>query len=59
MKSFAPLLIKGGTLLYVLILFGVSVTAQPGGMTSPHVNLIVIDGGINPAVVDFIRENIH
>ena len=58
-KSFAPLLIKGGTLLSALILFGVSVTAQPDSLTSPHVNLIVIDGGINPAVVDFIRENIH
>ena len=58
-KSFAPLLIKGGTLLSALILFGVSVTAQPDSLTSPHVNLIVIDGGINPAVDDFIRESIE
>ena len=50
-KSFAPLLIKGGTLLSALILFGVSVTAQPDSLTSPHVNLIVVD--------DFIRESIE
>ena len=30
---------------------------QPG--TGSHVNLIVIDGGINPAVNDFIRESIQ
>ncbi|MGH7831842.1 MAG: NfeD family protein [Candidatus Binatia bacterium] len=32
--------------------------AQPKDSSQPHVNLIVIDGGINPAVDDFIRESI-
>src|SRR5215831_14323498 len=32
--------------------------AQPKGASAPHVNLIVIDGTINPAVDDFIRESI-
>ena len=33
--------------------------AQPGKPSEPHVDLIVIDGGINPAVDDFIRESIR
>ncbi|MEK7378573.1 MAG: ATP-dependent Clp protease proteolytic subunit, partial [Candidatus Binatota bacterium] len=32
--------------------------AQPKEASGPHVDLIVIDGGINPAVDDFIRESI-
>ena len=32
--------------------------AQPKGASAPHVDLIVIDGTINPAVDDFIRESI-
>jgi len=36
-----------------------SVTAQPQqDVRAPHVDLIVIDGSINPAVDDYIRENI-
>jgi len=36
-----------------------SVTAQPQqDARAPHVDLIVIDGSINPAVDDYIRENI-
>ena len=38
--------------------FGVSVLAQPNESSAPHVDLIVIDGSINPAVDDFIRESI-
>jgi membrane-bound serine protease (ClpP class) len=32
--------------------------AQPKKAPQPHVDLIVVDGGINPAVDDFIRESI-
>jgi membrane-bound serine protease (ClpP class) len=39
--------------------FGWSVLAQPNGSSAPHVDLIVIDGSINPAVDDFIRESIN
>ena len=31
---------------------------SPQGSSSPHVDLIVIDGSINPAVDDYIRESI-
>ena len=43
-------------LLFVATAF--SVMAQPQVAPSPHVDLIVIDGSINPAVDDFIRESI-
>jgi membrane-bound serine protease (ClpP class) len=46
-------------LLYVILLaVGYSALAQPKNTESPHVDLIVIDGSINPAVDDFIRESI-
>ncbi len=32
--------------------------AQPQDASAPHVDVIVIDGTINPAVDDFIRESI-
>jgi membrane-bound serine protease (ClpP class) len=35
-----------------------SVLAQSKGTTAPHVDLIAIDGSINPAVDDYIREGI-
>lgn len=38
--------------------FGMSVLAQTNDSATPHVDLIVIDGSINPAVDDFIRESI-
>ena len=38
--------------------FGMSVPAQTSDSAMPHVDLIVIDGSINPAVDDFIRESI-
>ena len=41
-----------------LMALGVSVLAQPDESSAPHVDLIVIDGSINPAVDDFIRESI-
>ena len=41
-----------------LMAFGVSVLAQTNESATPHVDLIVIDGSINPAVDDFIRESI-
>lgn len=45
-------------LFAALIIGGLSVAAQPKEASGPHVDLIVIDGGINPAVDDFIRESI-
>ncbi|MBI2088668.1 MAG: nodulation protein NfeD [Deltaproteobacteria bacterium] len=44
-----------------LLLFwaGFSVLAQPKPAPGPVVDLIAIDGGINPAVDDFIRESIE
>ncbi|HET7393744.1 MAG TPA: nodulation protein NfeD [Candidatus Binatia bacterium] len=44
--------------LALLMAFGVSVLAQTNESATPHVDLIVIDGSINPAVDDFIRESI-
>jgi membrane-bound serine protease (ClpP class) len=41
-----------------LMAAGLSVLAQPKGSSAPHVDLIVIDGSINPAVDDFIRESL-
>jgi membrane-bound serine protease (ClpP class) len=41
-----------------LMAVGLSVLAQPNDSSAPHVDLIVIDGSINPAVDDFIRESI-
>lgn len=35
-----------------------SVMAQPKAPSQPRVDLIMVDGGINPAVDDFIRESI-
>jgi membrane-bound serine protease (ClpP class) len=43
---------------FALASTGLSVLAQPQGSSSPHVDLIVIDGSINPAVDDYIREGI-
>ena len=45
-------------LFAALIIGGLSVAAQPKEASGPHVDLIVIDGGINPSVDDFIRESI-
>jgi membrane-bound serine protease (ClpP class) len=42
----------------IFVAVGLSVMAQPKGASAPHVDLIVIDGTINPAVDDFIRESI-
>ena len=41
-----------------LLLAGASVLAQSKNASTPHVDLITIDGSINPAVDDFIRESI-
>jgi len=45
-------------LFLIFVALGLSVMAQPKGASAPHVDLIVIDGTINPAVDDFIRESI-
>jgi len=42
----------------VLLAAAVSVLAQTKDVSGPHVDLITIDGSINPAVDDFIRESI-
>jgi membrane-bound serine protease (ClpP class) len=41
-----------------LLVAGASVLAQSKDPSTPHVDLITIDGSINPAVDDFIRESI-
>ena len=41
-----------------LLVVGASVLAQSKDASTPHVDLISIDGTINPAVDDFIRESI-
>jgi len=41
-----------------LLAAAVSVLAQTKDVSGPHVDLITIDGSINPAVDDFIRESI-
>jgi membrane-bound serine protease (ClpP class) len=43
---------------FVLAAAGAGALAQPKEGSSPHVDLIVIDGSINPAVDDFIGESI-
>ena len=44
--------------LIFLLAAGVSVLAQSKDAATAHVDLISIDGSINPAVDDFIRESI-
>jgi membrane-bound serine protease (ClpP class) len=46
------------TLLLILAVAGSSVMAQSKDASEPHVDLIVIDGSINPAVDDYIGESI-
>jgi membrane-bound serine protease (ClpP class) len=41
-----------------LLAVGASVLGQGKDSASPHVDMIVIDGSINPAVDDFIRESL-
>ncbi|HSQ12234.1 MAG TPA: hypothetical protein VLM90_04420, partial [Candidatus Deferrimicrobium sp.] len=41
-----------------LVAMGAGVLAQSKDAAAPHVDLIAIDGSINPAVDDFIREGI-
>jgi membrane-bound serine protease (ClpP class) len=43
---------------FSLLLAGATVLAQSKNASTPHVDLITIDGSINPAVDDFIRESI-
>ena len=57
LRNSGPRLFRGGLFL-ALALGGFSLLAQPKSSSGPHVDLIVVDGGINPAVDDFIRESI-
>lgn len=57
-SSKAHLRSGGGLLLLALTVAAFSIGAQTGAPSRPHVDLIVIDGGINPAVDDFVRESI-
>ena len=52
MKTFKTIVFLG------LIVLGAGVFAQSKDAAAPHVDLIAIDGSINPAVDDFIRESI-
>jgi membrane-bound serine protease (ClpP class) len=45
-------------LLFALLLIGVSALGRSQETSSPHVDFISVDGSINPAVDDFIREGI-
>ncbi len=45
--------------LLAFVAVGILAIVQPGGSASHRVHHIVIDGGINPAVDDFIRESIQ
>ncbi len=57
-KRLGPLLLKSGR-FFVFMMIGFSAAmAQPKNASESHVDLIAIDGGINPAVDDFIRESI-
>lgn len=57
-KSFRSLsLLRSGAVL-ALLLAGLSLLAQTKDSSEPRVDFIAIDGGINPAVDDFIRESI-
>ncbi len=56
-KNSGTLLLKG-LLVLALLAHGVPAMAQPKGPSRPTVHMIVVDGGINPAVDDFIRESI-
>ena len=59
-KNSPRLLFSGGLLFMGLAMAGLSVLAQTTESVSisPQVHLIVVDGGINPAVDDYIKENI-
>jgi membrane-bound serine protease (ClpP class) len=52
--------VKTARILFLLALLAASVTAlaQSKDAAAPHVDLIAINGSINPAVDDFIRESI-
>jgi membrane-bound serine protease (ClpP class) len=52
--------VKTLRLFFFVALLGaaVSVLAQPKDAAGPYVDLITVDGSINPAVDDFIRESI-
>lgn len=52
MKTLKTIILLG------LMLLGAGVFAQSKDAAEPHVDLIAIDGSINPAVDDFIRESI-
>ena len=56
-KSSKTFLLRSGLFL-ALVIGAFSLLAQPKEPAVPRVDLIVIDGGINPAVDDFIRESI-
>ena len=56
-ESLNSLLLKGGLLL-ALIVVGLPLLAAVKSSSEPHVDFISIDGGINPAVDDFIRESL-
>ncbi len=44
---------------FLVFALAISVFAQPRNESVPHVDLIAVDGSINPAVDDFIRESIN
>ncbi len=51
-------MLLGSTLFGRTLFGGIEELATEAQPASPHVNLIVLDASINPAVADFIRESI-
>lgn len=54
-----PCRLRWGFILTAFLMAVFSAMAQPKNPSLPRVNHIVVDGGINPAVDDFIRESIE
>ncbi len=57
-RNLSWLLLRTGLLIGFVLAGFLPATAQPKSAVQPHVDLIVIDGGINPAVDDYIKEAI-
>ncbi len=57
-RSSGRFLLSGGLFLGLALAALAAATAQLKTGSEPHVDLIVIDGGINPAVDDYIKEAI-
>ncbi len=57
-RSSGRLLLRSGLFIAVVLAGLAPADAQPKNGSEAHVDLIVIDGGINPAVDDYIKESL-